>query len=137
MRESIITRRPTRDDRAGVAARSAGSRGAAAGKIARVEVSTDSGRRGSDASFEEPVRSKAHTRFTHMWNWPGAETVILSRADRRDRIRSADARRAIRVRGAGTQYHFNPIYGWRVMPNGRVFLLRCNVRRCIGSRSRR
>ena len=27
----------------------------------------------------------------------------------------------IRVRGAGTQYHFNPIYGWRVLPNGRVF----------------
>jgi sulfane dehydrogenase subunit SoxC len=91
------------------------------GRIARVEVSTDSGLTWSNARLEEPVRSKAHTRFTHMWKWEGGETVIYSRAADETGYVQPTRAELIRVRGAGTQYHFNPVYGWRVLPNGRVF----------------
>jgi sulfane dehydrogenase subunit SoxC len=84
-------------------------------------VSTDSGNTWQPATLDEPVRSKAHTRFTRMWEWTGAETVILSRATDETGYVQPTRAELMRVRGAGTEYHFNPIYGWRVMPNGRVF----------------
>ena len=56
-----------------------------------------------------------------MWEWTGAETIILSRATDETGYVQPTRAELMRVRGAGTQYHFNPIYGWRVMPNGRVF----------------
>ena len=91
------------------------------GKIARVEVSTDAGTTWQDAVLNLPVRSKAHTRFTHMWEWAGQETILLSRAT--DETGYVQPTRAdlIRVRGAGTLYHWNPVYGWKVAANGRVF----------------
>jgi sulfane dehydrogenase subunit SoxC len=49
------------------------------GKIARVEVSTDNGRTWKDADLQQPIFTKAWTRFRHPWNWDGAETVIMSR----------------------------------------------------------
>ena len=50
------------------------------GKIRRVDVSTDGGRVWNAASLQEPVLSKAHTRFRYLWNWTGSEAVIMSRA---------------------------------------------------------
>jgi sulfane dehydrogenase subunit SoxC len=91
------------------------------GKIARVDVSTDSGNTWRVATLDEPVHSKAHTRFTHMWEWTGDETIILSRATDETGYVQPTRAELMRVRGAGTEYHFNPIYGWRVMPNGRLF----------------
>ena len=56
-----------------------------------------------------------------MWKWDGAQTILLSRAiDETGYVQPTRAE-LIRARGAGTLYHWNPIYGWRVMPNGRVF----------------
>ena len=50
-----------------------------AGVIRRVEVTTDGGRTWKDAQLQEPVLSKAHTRFRFPWNWSGEECVIESR----------------------------------------------------------
>ena len=50
------------------------------GKIRRVDVSTDGGVTWTPAKLQEPVLSKAHTRFRHLWNWTGGEAVIMSRA---------------------------------------------------------
>ena len=91
------------------------------GKITRVDVSTDSGATWQSATLDEPVRSKAHTRFRHMWDWQGAETIILSRATDETGYVQPTRAELVRARGAGTEYHFNHVYGWRVMPNGRVF----------------
>jgi sulfane dehydrogenase subunit SoxC len=91
------------------------------GTISRVEVSTDSGNTWRDATFPAPVLPKAHTRFTSMWEWDGTETIILSRATDETGYVQPTRSELIRVRGPGTEYHFNPVYGWRVMPNGRVF----------------
>ncbi len=49
------------------------------GKIARVEVTVDGGKTWKDATIQEPVFSKAWTRFRFPWTWNGAETVIASR----------------------------------------------------------
>jgi sulfane dehydrogenase subunit SoxC len=91
------------------------------GKIARVEVSTDGGGSWSEAALDEPVHSKAHTRFTHMWQWDGRETILLSRATDDTGYVQPTRSELIRARGIGTLYHWNPIYGWKVAANGRVF----------------
>ena len=49
------------------------------GKIARVEVTVDGGRTWKDANLQQPIFSKAWTRFRFPWTWNGAETVIASR----------------------------------------------------------
>jgi sulfane dehydrogenase subunit SoxC len=49
------------------------------GAIAKVEVSTDSGRTWKNAHLQQPVLRKAFTRFRLPWNWDGAETHIMSR----------------------------------------------------------
>jgi len=50
------------------------------GKVRKVEVSTDGGRTWKDAPLQEPIVSKAHTRFRLPWNWNGEETILQSRA---------------------------------------------------------
>ncbi len=50
-----------------------------AGKVRRVEVSTDGGRTWKDSELQKPILSKAHTRFRFLWNWNGEETVLQSR----------------------------------------------------------
>src|ERR1700676_4185719 len=52
---------------------------AGGGKVRRVEVSTDGGKTWKDAQLQDPVASKAHTRFVAPWEWNGEETTILSR----------------------------------------------------------
>jgi sulfane dehydrogenase subunit SoxC len=91
------------------------------GKITRVEVSTDSGATWQDATLDSPALSKAHTRFSHMWHWDGHETILISRATDETGYVQPTRSELIRARGAGTLYHWNPIYGWRVAANGRVF----------------
>jgi sulfane dehydrogenase subunit SoxC len=91
------------------------------GKIRRVEVSTDDGATWSDATLDAPVLDKAHVRFTHPWNWDGAETVLLSRATDETGYVQPTRTELARARGVGTLYHWNPVYGWKIKANGRVF----------------
>ena len=91
------------------------------GRITRVEVTTDSGTTWQNATLQEPVLSKAHVRFSLMWNWDGAETIIASRAIDDTGYAQPTRSELIQARGFGTLYHYNPIYGWKIMPNGRVF----------------
>ena len=87
-----------------------------------VEISTDGGGSWEPARLQEPVLPKAHTRFRHLWRWEGAEAEIMSRAvdetgyvqPRREALRAERGRRA---RG----YHLNPITGWTVHADGRMF----------------
>jgi sulfane dehydrogenase subunit SoxC len=90
------------------------------GKITRVEVSSDSGKWWADATLHPPVLDKAHVRFTHMWSWDGAATILLSRATDQTGYVQPTRTELIRVRGFGTDYHLNPVCGWRVQADGRV-----------------
>ena len=90
------------------------------GKISRVDVSTDGGTTWTEAELQEPVLSKAHTRFSLMWNWDGRATTLMSRAvDESGGMQPTRAEfRA--ARGAGTDYHFNHIHAWIVQPDGQI-----------------
>jgi sulfane dehydrogenase subunit SoxC len=90
------------------------------GKIARVEVSTDGGRTWEVAELQEPVLSRAHTRFRHMWDWGGGPATLMSRAT--DDAGYVQPTRAVfeATRGKGTDYHYNYIRAWNVEQDGRV-----------------
>lgn len=93
------------------------------GRITRVELSMDGGRRWTDAQLDGPVLSKAHTRFSLMWQWDGAERVIMSRAIDDTGYVQPTLARLIEVRGLNTgPYHLNPIIGWRLPASGRMEL---------------
>jgi sulfane dehydrogenase subunit SoxC len=91
------------------------------GRITRVDVSTDGGRTWSQAVLQAPVLSKAHTRFSLMWEWRGEEALLLSRAVDETGYVQPTRKALLAARGLGTSYHFNPIRGWRVTREGRVF----------------
>jgi sulfane dehydrogenase subunit SoxC len=90
------------------------------GRIARVDVSTDGGTSWTSAALQEPVLTKAHTRFRLMWEWRGGEATIMSRAV--DDTGYAQPTRAEyeAKRGKGTDYHFNHIRVWKIAPDGLV-----------------
>jgi sulfane dehydrogenase subunit SoxC len=91
------------------------------GRIVRVDVSTDGGRRWEPAELHGPVLERAHVRFTRMWKWEGRRAVLMSRAmDETGATQPALAEFRAR-RGAGTDYHFNYIRAWVVEPDGRVY----------------
>ena len=50
------------------------------GKIKRVDVSVDDGKTWQEARLQEPVLSRALTRFRLPWQWDGQPAVIQSRA---------------------------------------------------------
>ncbi len=91
------------------------------GKITRVEVSTDNGSTWADATLHGPALKKAHVRFTHMWEWDGRETTLLSRATDETGYVQPKRSELIKARGIGTDYHTNPIYGWTVKSDGHLF----------------
>ena len=90
------------------------------GKIARVDVSADGGRHWEPASLQEPILSKAHTRFRLPWEWNGNEAALMSRA--MDETGNTQPTHAafVAARGAGTDFHFNHIRTWIVRADGRV-----------------
>ena len=90
------------------------------GKIARVDVSTDGGQSWTVAELQEPVLSKAHTRFRLMWEWNGRPATLMSRAV--DETGNEQPTHAVfeARRGKGTDYHYNYIRAWNVNRDGRV-----------------
>lgn len=101
------------------------------GKITRVEVSTDNGKRWKDAEIQGPVHRIAHTRFGLPWNWNGEETTIMSRCtDELDQVQPSLAQFAAywgltpaglvsgKERGSG---HHNSIQPWGIKADGSVY----------------
>jgi sulfane dehydrogenase subunit SoxC len=92
-----------------------------AGKIRRVDVSTDGGKSWNAASLQEPVLSKAHTRFRYEWKWNGEEAILMSRAVDETGYMQPTRAELLAQRGPGTAtYHLNPITGWVVRADGAV-----------------
>lgn len=90
------------------------------GRVTRVDVTTDGGKSWSPATLQEPVLSKAHTRFRYMWNWRGGEAHLASRVVDETGYVQPERTTFEAARGAGTDYHFNYIRTWRVAPDGSV-----------------
>lgn len=90
------------------------------GKIARVEVSVDDGKNWQDARLQEPVLTRALTRFRLPWQWDGKPAVIQSRAiDETGYVQPTLAELLV-VRGENFFYHNNAIWPWRIAADGEV-----------------
>jgi sulfane dehydrogenase subunit SoxC len=90
------------------------------GKIRRVDVSTDGGRNWRTAKLQEPVMSKALTRFRLDWSWNGGPALLQSRAMDDTGFVQPAIRQLREVRGTRSIYHNNAIQTWRVDPTGEV-----------------
>lgn len=90
------------------------------GAIRRVDVSTDGGRTWQMARLEEPVLSKALTRFRLPWRWDGSPAMLQSRAIDTSGYVQPTLKQLTAVRGTNSVYHHNGIQSWGVAGNGEV-----------------
>jgi sulfane dehydrogenase subunit SoxC len=90
------------------------------GKIAKVEVSADGGKSWAAAMLQEPILSKALTRFRLPWRWNGGPAVLQSRATDDSGYVQPTREEMIARRGSRTIYHSNAITTWGVSDKGEV-----------------
>ena len=91
------------------------------GKVEKVEVSTDAGKTWQTARLQEPVLSKAHTYFRHLWDWNGDATEILSRVTDETGYLQPTLTQLAEARGVNLGgYHMNPITAWQIKDDGTV-----------------
>lgn len=90
------------------------------GKIRRVDISVDDGKTWQEAKLQEPVLTRALTRFRLPWQWDGQAAVIQSRAiDETGYVQPTFAELTA-VRGVNSFYHNNAIQPWRIDAQGEV-----------------
>jgi len=90
------------------------------GKIKRVDVSVDDGKNWQEAQLQEPILTRALTRFRLPWHWDGQPAVIQSRAiDETGYVQPTFAE-LTSVRGVHSFYHNNAIQPWRIDAEGEV-----------------
>ena len=90
------------------------------GKIKKVDVSVDGGRNWRTARLQDPVMSKALTRFNIDWVWDGKPAIIQSRATDETGFVQPTYQQLRAVRGTRSIYHNNAIQSWLVQENGEV-----------------
>jgi sulfane dehydrogenase subunit SoxC len=91
-----------------------------AGRIRRVEVSTDAGATWSDAVLYGEERPKALVRFRLPWEWRGQAAVLQSRAtDERGNVQPPRKEWQARYSPAN-RFHNNSIVSWSVGADGSV-----------------
>jgi sulfane dehydrogenase subunit SoxC len=91
------------------------------GRIRRVDVSFDGGRNWRQARLENPVLSKALTRFNVDWVWDGSPAILQSRAIDETGHVQPKINQLRAVRGTRSIYHNNAIQSWKVSDTGEVF----------------
>lgn len=91
-----------------------------AGRVRRVEVSTDGGATWNDATLQGPIFSKSVTRFRMPWQWNGQRTLLQSRAiDEKGNVQPT--RVALFSKLAPQQrYHNHSIQTWEIAADGSV-----------------
>jgi len=90
------------------------------GKITKVEVSADGGKSWGAAALQEPVLSKAVTRFRMAWQWDGSPAVLQSRSTDETGYVQPSRSQLVALRGDRGIYHNNMIQSWAVAGNGEV-----------------
>ncbi len=91
------------------------------GKVIKVEVSTDGGRKWQPAQLQEPVLSKAHTYFRYLWYWDGHDTEIASRVTDETGYTQPTYKQLLDARGPDMGgYHLNPVTSWLIKRDGSV-----------------
>jgi sulfane dehydrogenase subunit SoxC len=91
-----------------------------AGRVTKVEVSSDAGATWRDAMLQSPVLSKALTRFRLPWNWNGAAAMLQSRAtDEKGNVQESRAAWNA-LYSPANRYHNTMIQTWAVNADGSV-----------------
>ncbi len=99
------------------------------GRIAKVLVSADGGQSWAQAALQEPVLSKAFTRFRIAWNWHGGPAILQSRAwDEAGNVQPTRAQivaqrgeaKAVLPVTAFPSQHYNGITSWAIDRKGEV-----------------
>jgi sulfane dehydrogenase subunit SoxC len=91
-----------------------------AGRIARVDVSTDGGATWNAARLQTPVLSKSVTRFRLPWEWRGGAALLQSRAtDEKGNVQPTRSAWTA-LYSAANRYHNNSIQTWSVTPDGGI-----------------
>jgi sulfane dehydrogenase subunit SoxC len=90
------------------------------GRITKVEVSADGGKSFGEAALQEPVLSRALTRFRMPWRWDGGPAVLQSRATDTSGYVQPTRSELIARRSPNGTYHFNGIMSWSVAPSGEL-----------------
>ena len=90
------------------------------GKVSRVDVSVDDGKSWQEAQLQQPVLTRALTRFRLPWHWDGQPAVIQSRAIDETGYVQPTLAELLAVRGDNSFYHNNAIWPWRIAADGEV-----------------
>jgi sulfane dehydrogenase subunit SoxC len=90
------------------------------GKIAKVEVSADSGKSWGVAALSDPVLPKALTPFRMPWRWDGSPVTLQSRATDESGYVQPSRAQLISLRGDRGNFHNNMITSWNVSDKGEV-----------------
>jgi sulfane dehydrogenase subunit SoxC len=91
-----------------------------AGRIRRVEVSTDGGASWADAALTGEERPRSFVRFRLPWEWKGGDAMLQSRAtDEKGQVQPA-RRDWLAQYSPGNPYHNNSIVTWSVGSDGGV-----------------
>src|ERR1700683_5286034 len=102
---------------------------AGAGRIEKVMVSADGGQSWAQAALQEPVLSKAFTRFRLPWRWNGGPATFQSREWHESGEVQPTRAEFIVARGelakpppvlGFNNQHYNSITGWAIGSNGEV-----------------
>jgi sulfane dehydrogenase subunit SoxC len=91
-----------------------------AGKVARVEVSTNGGASWWDAALQEPIMPKCLTRFRAPWDWDGGPATLASRVTDETGYVQPTREALMKVRGVRSYYHYNAIQTWGGAHGGAV-----------------
>jgi sulfane dehydrogenase subunit SoxC len=90
------------------------------GKVSRVDVSVDDGKSWQEARLQQPVLTRALTRFRLPWHWDGQPAVIQSRAIDETGYVQPTLAELLAVRGEDYYYHNTAIWPWRIGTGGEV-----------------
>ena len=100
-----------------------------AGRITKVMVSADGGRSWAEAALQEPVLSKAFTRFRMPWRWDGGAAILQSRAwdelgniqpTRAEFVAKRGELKTVPPVAAFPNQHFNAVTSWAIDSTGGV-----------------
>jgi sulfane dehydrogenase subunit SoxC len=90
------------------------------GRITKAEVSTDGGRSWQETQLNEPIHSKALTRFRLPWWWDGKQTSLQSRCTDETGYVQPTRDELVAIRGFHATDHYNGIKTWYVYADGKV-----------------
>ena len=91
-----------------------------AGRVRRVEVSTDGGKSWADATLLGEERSRALVRFRHPWQWNGGTALLQSRATDEKGNVQPPRRDWLARYSPDNRFHNNSIVTWSVEGDGSV-----------------